>query len=160
MPVAAIKAARQAGVRLVVAGDGRMRRAVEAAAGPGIEVLGAVDDATLVELYRRCRAFVVSGEEDFGIVTVEAQACGAPVVALRAAGALDTVADGVTGMLYDPGDDPISGAVDGLAGALRAFDADRYDPAQIRRHAERFGPDRFRRELAAECERMLGASTR
>ena len=81
-PEVAVAAARAAGVRLVVAGDGRARPAVEAAAGPATEILGSVDDLTLRDLFRRCRALVFPGEEDFGIVPVEAQACGAPVIAL------------------------------------------------------------------------------
>jgi len=150
-PVLAAHAARQAGVRLVVAGDGRMRSAVERAAGPGVEVLGAVSDATLVDLYQRCRAFLMPGEEDFGITTVEAQACGAPVIALGAGGALDTVVDGVTGSLYDAGSDPVGALVE----QLRTFDPTAYDGAQIRRHAEQFAPEHFRRDLVATVERIL-----
>jgi glycosyltransferase involved in cell wall biosynthesis len=142
-PVAAVEAARQAGVRLVVAGDGRMAGAVERAAGPGIEILGAVDHATLLDLYRRCRAFVMPGEEDFGITPVEAQACGAPVVALGVGGALDTVLDGTTGTLYAAGDDPVAS----LAATMRDFAPARFDPEVIRHHAEQFAPERFRREI-------------
>ena len=131
-----------------------MRGAVEQAAGQDVEILGAVDDARIVDLYRRCRALVFPGEEDFGIVPVEAMACGAPVVALGAGGALDTVVDGVTGVLYPPGPD----AVDALAAALGSFDGSRYDAARIRQHAEAFAPDRFRAEVAAECRRLLADS--
>src|SRR5205085_10216308 len=64
-PEVAVAAAARAGVRLVVAGDGRSRDAVEAAAGPKTEILGSVDDDTLRDLYRRCQALVFPGEEDF-----------------------------------------------------------------------------------------------
>jgi glycosyltransferase involved in cell wall biosynthesis len=150
-PLVAVEAARRAGARLVVAGDGRMRETLERAAGPGVEVLGAVTDAALLELYRRCRAFLMPGDEDFGITTVEAQACGAPVIALAAGGSLDTVIDGVTGVLYPPGDDPVTA----LADRLRDFDASAYDAAAVRRHAERFAPARFRREITATVTRSL-----
>lgn len=150
-PVVAVEAARRAGARLVVAGDGRMREAVERTAGPGVELLGPVTDATLLDLYRRCRAFLMPGEEDFGITPVEAQACGAPVIALGAGGALDTVVDGVTGVLYPPGDDPVTA----LAARLRDFDASAYDAAAIRRHAEQFAPERFRREITARVDAFV-----
>lgn len=146
-PLVAVEAARKANVKLVVAGDGRMRAAVEAAAGPGTEVLGYVDDDTLRDLYRRCLALVFPGEEDFGIVPVEAQACGAPVLALGVGGVLDSVVDGVTGALYHPRSP--SEEVDALAAAMASFDADAFDPAVLRRHAESFSPEAFRARFTA-----------
>src|SRR4029077_10734084 len=80
-PELAVAAASRAGVKLLVAGDGRARRAVEAGARPTVEILGRVDSEQLRELYRGCRALLFPGEEDFGIMPVEAQACGAPVIA-------------------------------------------------------------------------------
>jgi glycosyltransferase involved in cell wall biosynthesis len=153
-PLVAVRAAHRAGVPLVVAGDGRERRAVERLAGAGVTVLGGVDDDTLRGLYRRCRALVFPGEEDFGIIPVEAQACGTPVVARRGGGALDTVVDGVTGTLFDPGPDPVGA----LAEQLETFRPPSFDPMVIRRHAEQFGPDRFRRELEQTCAQILDAS--
>jgi glycosyltransferase involved in cell wall biosynthesis len=137
-PEIAVAAAARAGVRLVVAGDGRSRDAVEAAAGPKTEILGAVDDDTLRDLYRKCRALVFPGEEDFGIVPLEAQACGTPVVARKIGGVLDTIVDGRTGVLYE-GDGP-----EALATALRVFDAGEFATDTIRAHALRFSPERFR----------------
>ena len=99
-PELAVAAATRAGVKLVVAGDGRARRAVEAAAGPTVEILGRVDNEQMRDLYRSCRALLFPGEEDFGIMPVEAQACGAPVIARAVGGALDTVVPGTTGVLY------------------------------------------------------------
>jgi glycosyltransferase involved in cell wall biosynthesis len=154
-PEVAVAAAVRAGVRLVVAGDGRMRAAAEAAAGPGVEFLGHVEDAVLADLYRRCRALVFPGEEDFGLVAVEAQACGAPVLARRVGGVLDSVLDGVTGSLYVA---PRGQEVEALAGALRRFDPDRFDPAAIRRHAEAFSPEVFRRRVSAAVGAALGAA--
>lgn len=153
-PEVAAAAARRAGVRLVVAGDGRARDAVLAAGGGAVEVLGRVSDAQLQDLYRRCRALVMPGEEDFGIVPVEAQACGAPVVALGVGGALDSVVEGVTGRLYAPGPDP----VDALAAALRSFDPADHDPAVVRAHAEGFSPARFRERFSAVAEQVLRAA--
>jgi glycosyltransferase involved in cell wall biosynthesis len=137
-PELAVAAARRAGLRLVVAGGGRSLPAVRAMAGPGTEVLGPVSDETLRDLYRRCRALIFPGEEDFGMVPVEAQACGSPVVACAAGGALESVVDGTTGALYR------HDGVDALTDALSSFDPDRFDQTVIRTHAERFAPERFR----------------
>ena len=155
-PEVAVAAARRAGVRLVVAGAGRSAPAIERIAGPGTEFLGKVSDELLRDLYRRCRALVFPGEEDFGIVPVEAQACGAPVLALRAGGVLDSVVDGVTGTLYRASRQT---HVEVLAEELRRFDPSRFDPAKIRRHAGAFSQEAFRRRFAAVVDRVLGAPT-
>ena len=151
-PEIAVIAARQAGVRLVVAGDGRQRALIESLAGPRTEIIGAVDDDTLQDLYRHCRALVFPGEEDFGIVPLEAQACGAPVIAAARGGALETVVDGTTGVLYasPPGQD-----AEALATVLGNFNSDVYGSAQIRNHAERFSPERFRNDFREKVERLL-----
>lgn len=153
-PELAVAAAVRAGVRLVVVGDGRMRPAVEAVSGPGVELLGHVDDATLRDLYRSCRALVFPGEEDFGIVPVEAQACGTPVLALGVGGVLDSVVEGVTGNLYraaGEGDE-----VEALAAAMHRFDPDAFDPGVIRKHAEQFSPAVFRQRFAEAVEGVVG----
>ena len=152
-PDVAVAAARAAGVRLVVVGDGRSRPALEQMSGRRVEVLGRVSDEQLRDLYRRCAGLVVPGEEDFGQVAVEAQACGTPVLALGAGGSLDTVVDGVTGRLWRPVSDDT--AVGTLAHELRRFDPGAYDAREVRRHAERFAPDRFRRELQTVVEEVI-----
>ncbi len=151
-PEVAAAAAAAAGVPLVVAGDGRSADAVQAAGGD-VRMLGRVSDETLRDLYRRCRALLMPGEEDFGIVPVEAQACGAPVIALGVGGALDSVVPGVTGVLYDEhAGEPVGGA---LAEALRRFQPSEYDPAAVRRHAEGFSPAHFRRRVAEAASALL-----
>ena len=92
----AMMAARQAGVGLTVVGNGPERSNLERLAGDGIELLGWRTDDEIRDLYRSSTATILPGEEDFGIVPVEAQACGRPVVALGRGGALDTVIDGET----------------------------------------------------------------
>jgi glycosyltransferase involved in cell wall biosynthesis len=151
-PELAVIAARKAGVRLVVAGDGRQRALVASLAGPRTEILGAVEADALRDLYRRCRALVFPGEEDFGIVPLEAQACGAPVVAAAVGGSLESVVHGTTGVLYGsaPGRE-----ADALATVLGSFDASAYDPAQVRLNAERFSPERFRRDFGEAVNRLL-----
>ena len=150
-PEVAIEAANRTGVPLVVAGDGRARKRFEAMAGPTVRVLGGVDDAELLRLYRSCRALVFPGEEDFGIVPVEAMACGAPVIARGVGGALDTVVPGLSGEHFAAGDDPVAA----LSAALLAFDPSAYDSAAIRQHALQFSPALFRTRTAAVIARHV-----
>lgn len=145
-PDLAILAARKAGVRLVILGDGRYRRQLESLAGPETTFLGAASDEVLLDTYRRCRALLMPGVEDFGIVPVEAMACGTPVVAVGAGGALDTVIPGVSGEHVEAGDD--DAVVSGFARALREFDPSVYDVTTIRKHAETFSPEAFRGRIA------------
>ena len=154
-PHTAAAAARRSGTKLVVVGEGRMRAAVEAAGGSNVELLGPVDDDTLLDLYRRCRAVVLPGEEDFGIIPVEAQACGTPVLARGVGGVQDSVVPGRTGTLYAAGDG--SDEIDALAHAMHTFDGSIFDPAVLRAHAQDFSPQafhaRFRAVVAPLMER-------
>jgi glycosyltransferase involved in cell wall biosynthesis len=134
---------------LKVAGDGRalpsLRR--QAAGQMQIELLGRVDDAARDELFRRARALLFPGEEDFGIVPVEAQAAGLPVIAYGVGGASETVLDGRTGVLY-----PEHSAA-GLEGGLRRFEGLALDEREMRENAQRFGRDRFRAQMATVIDR-------
>jgi glycosyltransferase involved in cell wall biosynthesis len=133
----AMMAARQAGVGLTIVGNGPERANLEKLTGNGIELLGWREDDEVRALYQSCVAAVLPGEEDFGIVPVEAQACGRPVVALGRGGALDTVIDDETGVLV------ADTSVEALAAGLTRAAATRWDSARIRRHAERFSRTRF-----------------
>ena len=138
----AIEACALAGTRLVVAGDGPARRSLErAAAGTRTEFAGPISDSEVSGLMGRARAVLFPGEEDYGLVPLEANASGRPVIAFGRGGALETVVPGVTGEFFAEA----SGA--SLAAALAAFDASRYDPARLRAHAETFSPDAFKRQL-------------
>lgn len=152
-PDLAIRAAQRAGLRLVVVGDGRYRRRLEAIAGPETTFLGAAPDAVLADMYRRCRALLMPGVEDFGIVPVEAMACGAPVLAVGAGGALDTVLPGHTGGHIAGGTD--DEVIDGFAAALRDPSTTDLNPARIRAHAETFAPPVFRARMADSVHRVL-----
>ena len=142
----AIDAARLAGIPLKVVGDGPDRARLERAAGPEATFLGRRSDDEIRELYRHAAVTLLPGEEDFGIVPVEAQACGTPVVALARGGATETVIDGATGVLVDDGSAPAF--ADGISRALSAS----FDRAAIRANAERFSRDRFIREMAELVE--------
>lgn len=138
----AVQACTRLGLRLLVAGSGRDRARLESMAGPTVEFLGRVPDEQVPDLLARCRAFLFPGMEDFGIAPVEAMAAGRPVIAFASGGALETVVEGVTGVLFR------EQTVDSLCDALARFDADAYDPGAIRRHAEQYDVDVFRHKMA------------
>jgi glycosyltransferase involved in cell wall biosynthesis len=147
----AIDACREAGVGLRIAGSGPEEAALRARSGPEVEFLGHCTDEEIRSLYREAGVVLLPGEEDFGIVPVEAQACGRPVVALARGGAMETVLDGTTGVLVAD-DAPATLA----AGIRRALDLP-FDPAAIRRHAERFGRARFESEIGRAVEALAAA---
>jgi glycosyltransferase involved in cell wall biosynthesis len=139
----AIEASRLAGVPLKIVGAGPERTRLERLAGPDTQFLGRRSDWEVRELYQRAAVALLPGEEDFGIVPLEAQACGRPVVALGRGGALETVVQDETGILVD---EPTAEAfADGLRRALER----RFDAVSIRHHAERFGRARFGDEIEA-----------
>ncbi len=147
----AMMAARAAGVGLTVVGNGPERANLEKLAGDGIELLGWRSDDEIRELYRRSVATILPGEEDFGIVPVEAQACGRPVVALGRGGALDTVIDGETGVLFaEP-------TVPSLAAALTRAAHTAWDTARIRQHADTFSRQRFISDIRRVVDDTLSA---
>jgi glycosyltransferase involved in cell wall biosynthesis len=150
----AVAGCAELGRPLRVAGDGRAMAAVRAAAGPGAEFLGKVSDAERDRLLSGARALLFPGEEDFGIVPVEAQAAGVPVIAYGVGGALETVLDGRTGVLFD---EQSAGA---LAGAIERFEGLALDPQAIRENAAGFGRERFRAEMADVIERAAGRQAR
>ena len=147
----AMMAARQAGVGLTVVGNGPERANLERLTGDGIELLGWRTDEEIRELYRTSTATILPGEEDFGIVPVEAQACGRPVVALGRGGALDTVIDGETGVLF------ADTSVESLSAALTRAAGIHWDAARIRRHAEGFSRSRFVLEMQNVVDDTLSA---
>lgn len=138
--------------RLAVVGAGHLRDELVRRATPNVSFIEHVDDNELRDLYRNARALVVPGEEDFGIITAEALACGTPVVAFDRGGSADIVEDGVSGLLYE-GDD-----VEALRAAIRRAAGETFDAAEIRGRAERFSPRRFRREIRAAVEELAAES--
>lgn len=147
----AIEACARAGARLRIAGTGPDRARLERQAGANVEFLGHVSDESLRDEYRQALAVILPGEEDFGIVPVEAQACGRPVVALARGGACETVIDGETGILVqEPG-------ADALALALRRTAAARFDSRRLRTHAERFSRERHLHAMRDVIEETASA---
>jgi len=128
----AIEACKKLNRRLVIIGDGPDRERLEELAGPETEFLGRQSD-TEVNLYAsRCRALLFPGEEDFGMVPLEVNAAGRPVIAYRAGGAVETVVEGITGVFFD---EPKSEA---MVKAIEEFESLKWSTAALRRHAEKF----------------------
>lgn len=144
----AIEAARRARVRLLVIGSGPDLERLRALHGDAVEFAGRVEDERLAELLSRARGQIVPNVEEFGIAAVEAQAAGLPVLAAAAGGALETILDGETGVLVEPG------SVAAFAEALREVDFARFDRARIRANAERFSVAAFQEKLLAEVARL------
>jgi glycosyltransferase involved in cell wall biosynthesis len=103
--------------------------------------VGHLTDAKLADYYKKCAAFIFPQEEDFGIVALEAQAVGTPVIAYKAGGALDTVIEGKTGVFFDKQNK------ESLIKAVRKFEKLSFNQKDLIKNAERFSKQRFKREI-------------
>jgi glycosyltransferase involved in cell wall biosynthesis len=137
----AVRAAGETGVPLDVVGTGPALAQLQALAGPNVTFHGRADDRAVVDMMESCRALVVPGIEDFGIVAVEAQAAGKPVVAFAGGGSLETVEDGVTGALF--GEHSVAAVVE----AVNRADALTTAPEDVAENAHRFSRAAFRERL-------------
>jgi glycosyltransferase involved in cell wall biosynthesis len=136
----AVRVFSQSGRRLKIAGDGPEFAVLKRIATPNIEFCGRVSDDDLRELYARCRAFLMPGEEDFGITAVEALASGKPVIALARGGALETV-PAYGGVLYGDATD------DGLRDAIAQLDSRECDVGALQAWAARFSEAAFAEKI-------------
>jgi glycosyltransferase involved in cell wall biosynthesis len=140
----AIRACAQAGVPLGIVGTGpHLRELRRIAQNTQTTFYGYLDDAAVNALVGNARAVILPGEEDFGLVPLEAAAAGTPAIALRAGGALETIVEGETGAFFD---EPADAS---LAAVLATFDRSRFDARRLRAHAETFAPPRFIERLRA-----------
>lgn len=127
---------------LLIIGDGPERQKLEHRAGKNVQFAGPLPQREVVEAMQRCKAFVFAGEEDFGIVMAEAQACGTPVLALGKGGALEIVEDKLTGVLFS------ESSVDSLLDGLDRLNRGSFDPQRVRESAMRFTRQRFLDEFS------------
>lgn len=132
--------------QLVVIGDGPEAAKIKHLAGPNVTLLGYQPRHVVVDHMQSARAFVFAAEEDFGIVPVEAQACGTPVIAYGRGGATETVIPGITGILFA---EQTTGS---LQAAVQKFERQEFDPYYIHQHAGRFSAKRFRKEFGEFVE--------
>ena len=150
----ALAAANAVGAKLKVVGIGPDLKRLQKLAQvkdkkSDIEILGGAPDEKVTELFQNCSALIMTQEEDFGIPSLEAQACGKPVIAYGKGGALETVIAGKTGEFFES-QDPES-----LAKVLKKFDPKRYRPEDCRENAERFSKERFQKEILEVAKRVI-----
>jgi glycosyltransferase involved in cell wall biosynthesis len=140
----AVESFNRSGKRFKVVGDGPDRNRLKSMAKSNVEILGWVSDDELASLYAGCKALIFPAEEDLGIVPIEAQASGRPVIAFGKGGALETVVPEKTGLyFYEQTPEALNEAVDLFETKFETF-----DPQEIRNNAERFNKRRFQQELA------------
>jgi len=134
--------------KLLVIGEGPEFNRIRTKAGRNTRFLGYQPTRVLRDYMQRAKAFIFAAEEDFGIVPVEAQACGTPVITYGKGGVLETVVGGVTGLFF------WEQTPEALVQAVKSFETrpTPFDPMDIRRNAERFSTERFRREFYALVE--------
>src|ERR1700682_4281886 len=148
-PDLAVRAFNEMKLKLVVIGGGEMLDEGRRLAGPTVTVLGSQPFDVLKQHYARCRALIFPGEEDFGMVPVEAMASGRPVVAFGRGGATETVATGVSGVFF------AEQTVEAISSAVRSLAGIEFDSRKISAHAEQFGREHFLQKMRAHIDRLL-----
>lgn len=144
-PDIAVDAFTANGLPLVVVGSGGMAKRLRARAGPNVTFIERMDFNELRQAYARCKALVMTAEEDFGITPVEAMASGRPVIAYGRGGALDSVEDGLTGLLYHhQHPEALIEAVERMERFLGEFNS-----LDALRQARRFAPEEFDAKMLA-----------
>jgi glycosyltransferase involved in cell wall biosynthesis len=149
----AVETIAKLGLKLIVAGAGDELKKLETLNSElgtqNISFLGRVSDEKRDQLYSQAKALIFPGIEDFGIIPVEAQAAGCPVIAFGQGGALETVVDGKTGLFFN---EPTA---DSLINAVTRCETMTFDPAVCRDNAQRFSADRFRSEFLNVCAKVI-----
>jgi glycosyltransferase involved in cell wall biosynthesis len=134
---------------LIIVGDGPDFKKIKNVAKDNINVLGRVKDSALVELMQNAKAFIFAAKEDFGILPVEAQSCGTPVIGYKKGGLLETVIENKTGVFFEN-----QTSLD-IKKAVIAFESLDFDATKIRQNAERFSSQRFEKEFKAFVEKKI-----
>lgn len=141
----------QLGLPLKIVGDGPEFEHLKKLARSNVELVGGLESSgkKLVQIYQNCKALIYPQEEDFGLVPLEAMACGRPVIAFKKGGALETVKQGVTGIFFHE-QNPVS-----LRKAVRRFEKiqDNFQPRLIRKHATAFNKQRFKKQILSFIEK-------
>jgi glycosyltransferase involved in cell wall biosynthesis len=146
-----LKAFQRIPSRLLVTGNGPEFKRLQRLAGPNVRFLGWVSDSELRELYQRARGFVFAAREDFGIMPVEARACGCPVIGFAKGGVSETVHDGVSGVLFDE-QNP-----EAILETITRFEETSWPDEQVRLGVERFSRERFKEQVRGFIEEKSGS---
>ncbi len=148
-PDLAVRAFNEMKLKLVVIGGGEMLDDIRRLAGPTVTVMGSQPFDVLKHHYARCRALIFPGEEDFGMVPVEAMASGRPVIAFGKGGATETVVEGVSGTFF------AEQSVEAITSAVKRLADSRIDPIRIVEHARQFGREQFLRKMQKHIDGVL-----
>lgn len=144
----AVKACSELGKKLVVIGDGPERKNLESMANENVTFLGRQPDEVVKKYMSECKAVIYPGKEDFGIVPVEAQACGRPVIAYGKGGVLDSIIPDETGIFFQ------EQTVEALKEAIQEFETRTFDKEKIRKHALEFDESVFREKMQKFIEQV------
>ncbi len=134
---------------LKIIGTGPDEQLLKKRAKSNIEFLGFISDESMKKYYAEAKAFIFPAEEDFGIVPVEAMSAGRPVIAFQNGGAAETVVEGVTGTFF------AEQTPQCLIDAVKNFDPEKFNSETIRRHAEKFSLERFKKEFKETVENII-----
>jgi glycosyltransferase involved in cell wall biosynthesis len=148
-----IEAFNSLGWPLVIIGDGYDKPRLQSLAKSNVRFMGFQPDEVITEYYSKCKAFILGGEEDFGITPLEAQASGRPVIAYRKGGALETVKEFETGVFFD---EPTA---DSLLQAITKFQELEFDSQRIRAHANKFSREKFKQEVSQFIQSRIKGAT-
>ena len=142
--------------RLVVIGDGPEMKKIQTLARDNVQIIGYQSDDVLIRMMQQARGFMFAACEDFGIVPLEAQACGTPVLAYGRGGALETIVDGVTGIFFSEQSE------ESIIETVERFEKieTKFNPSLIREHALNFSTERFDREFHSFMNSLLTQRTR
>jgi glycosyltransferase involved in cell wall biosynthesis len=150
-PDLAVRAFNELGLKLIVIGGGEMLEDIRRIAGPTVTVMGSQPFEILKRHYARCQALIFPGEEDFGMVPVEAMASGRPVIAFERGGATETVVAGETGVFF------AEQTVEAISAAVRSLQTIRIDPARIASHAAQFGQEQFFKKMQSHIDALFAS---
>ena len=135
--------------RLKVIGDGPDFQKIKDLAKDNVQILGALDKKELIKNIQKAKAFVYAANEDFGILPVEAQSCGTPVIAYRKGGLVETVVEGETGVFFENQNEY------DIVKAVKSFEEMEFDYIKVRKNAERFNRGRFEKEFKDFVEQKI-----
>lgn len=147
----AVRACSQMGIKLKVIGDGPELNRLRAMAGPTVEFLGALPEKELISVWRSARALIFAHEEDFGIVPIESQALGVPVIAYARGGATETVIHGQSGILFE------DQSVEGLSNGLRDLEKIKFNLSQLPDFVQTFSRGYFEANIRSIVKDTLEA---
>jgi len=145
----AIRACEKLGKNLKIVGEGPHQRRLKSVAGKNVEFLGRVPEQEKWELLANCTALINTQKEDFGIVPLEAMAVGRPVIAYKAGGALETVAEGETGMFFE------EQTAEALSKSIEKFERMTFDPAVCKEHAGKFSYGNFKCSILEKVDDLI-----